>query len=271
MASRWAEPTAITLPGRVTLSYVAQGNPSGIPVILLHGVTDSWYSFAPVLPYLPRSIRAFAISQRGHGDSERPASYRTRDFADDVAAFMDALGIARAVIVGHSMGATNGQRFAIDYPERTRALVLLGSFAAYRGHPVLTEFWRSAVAPLADPIDPAFVREFQESTLGQPVPADFLDRVVLESLKLPARVWRATFERFFDDVCAPDLGKITAPTLILWGTRDSLCRRTDEDALLAAIPGARLVVYEGAGHALHWEEPARFAADLVAFAVAGGT
>ena len=53
--------------------------------------------------------------------------------------------------------------------------------------------------------------------------------------------------------------------LILWGTRDAFCRRQDEDELLGAIPGARLLAYEGAGHALHWEEPARFAADLVDF------
>ena len=260
-----AEPKSVALPGRTSLSYVEQGDTSGVPVILLHGVTDSWFSFAPVLPHLPASIHAFAVSQRGHGDSGRPESYRTRDFADDVAAFMDALGIGPAIIVGHSMGATNAQRFAIDHPARTRALVLAGSFASYRGNPVLTEFWQSGVTPLTDPIDPAFVREFQESTLARAVPADFLDTVVRESLKVPARVWRATFDAFFEDVCAPELGKISAPTLILWGTRDALCRRVDEDALLAAIPGARLVVYDGAGHALHWEEPQRFARDLVAF------
>jgi pimeloyl-ACP methyl ester carboxylesterase len=56
-----------------------------------------------------------------------------------------------------------------------------------------------------------------------------------------------------------------APTLILWGDRDGLCSRGDQEALLAAIAGSRLVVYEGAGHGLHWEEPERFAADLVAF------
>jgi alpha-beta hydrolase superfamily lysophospholipase len=57
---------------------------AGVPVILLHGITDSWRSFEPVLPHLPASIRAFALSQRGHGDSERPAAgYHPRDFAAD--------------------------------------------------------------------------------------------------------------------------------------------------------------------------------------------
>lgn len=56
------------------------------------------------------------------------------------------------------------------------------------------------------------------------------------------------------------------PTLLVWGDRDAFCFRSDQEALLKAIPGSQLVVYEGAGHGLHWEEPERFAADLVSFA-----
>jgi pimeloyl-ACP methyl ester carboxylesterase len=98
------------------------------------------------------------------------------------------------------------------------------------------------------------------------VPPAFLDTVVQESLKVPARVWRAAFAGFFEDDFAGELGKITAPTLLLWGDRDGLSRHADQGTLVASIPGARLAVYEGAGHALHWEEPGRFAADLAAFA-----
>jgi pimeloyl-ACP methyl ester carboxylesterase len=213
------------------------------------------------------SIHAFALTQRGHGDAGRPAAgYRTRDFAADVAAFVNAVGPGPTVVVGHSMGSTNAQRFAIDYPERTLGLVLAGAFATYRSNPAVVEFWESAVSQLTDPIDPGFVREFQEGTLAQPVPQAFLDTVVQESLKVPARVWRAAFEGFLEDDCTGELGKIKAPTLILWGARDTFCPRRDQEALLTAIADSRLVVYESAGHGLHWEEPERFAADLVAFA-----
>jgi hypothetical protein len=135
------------------------------------------------------------------------------------------------------MGSTNAQRFAINHPERIRGLVLAGSFASYRGNPAVVEFWESAVSRLTDPIDPAFVRQFQESTLARPMPPAFLDMVVQESLKVPARVWRAAFEGFLEDDVAGALGRIQAPTLIVWGTRDSLCRRADQDDLLAAIAG----------------------------------
>lgn len=256
----------IQLSSQVGLPYVEQGEPGGVPVVLVHGVTDSWRSFETVLPHLPTSIHGFALTQRGHGDAQRPAAgYRTRDFAADLAAFMDALGLEQAVLVGHSMGTTNALRFAMDHPERTLALVLAGAFATYRGNPGMVAFCETAISPLTDPIDPEFVRDFQQSTLAQPVPTAFFDTAVGESLKVPARVWRAAFQGFLEDDFARDMGRVEAPTLILWGAQDSFCPRADQEALLAEIPGARLVVYERAGHALHWEEPARFAADVAAF------
>jgi len=259
--------SAVQLRNGVRLPYVEQGEGSGIPVMLLHGITDSWHSFEPVLPHFPRSIRAFALTQRGHGDADRPATgYRTRDFAADVAAFMDAVGVERAIVVGHSMGSSNALRFAIDFPERTSGVVLLGAFASYRRNAGIVDFWDNVVSRLADPVDPELAREFQLSTLARPVAPDFLDMVTGESLKAPAHVWRAAFEGLLEDDFGGELDRIQAPVLIAWGDKDAFCPRADQDALLRTIPDARLAVYEGCGHALHWEEPERFARELVTFA-----
>jgi non-heme chloroperoxidase len=257
----------VELPGRIRLEYAEQGDPSGVPVVLLHGITDSWRSFERVLPHLPPSIHAFALSLRGHGDSDRPASgYRPRDFAADLGAFVDDLGLGPVVVAGHSMGSAVAQRYAIDHPERVLGLVLVGSVTTWRGHPDFVELWDSAVSTLEDPVDPGFVREFQESTLAQPVPPEFVDTVVRESLKLPARVWKAALlEGLLRDDFSAELGRIEAPTLIVWGDRDALTEN-EQESLAAAIAGSRHLVYPGAGHGLHWEEPARFAADLAAFA-----
>ena len=65
---------------------------------------------------------------------------------------------------------------------------------------------------------------------------------------------------------AEELSRIQSPTLIVWGDADPLCPRATQEELSRAIAGAQLIVYQDAGHAMHWEEPARFAADLVAFA-----
>jgi len=257
---------AVTLPNQVTLPYVEQGDPAGVPVLLLHGITDSWRSFEGVLPHLPTSMHAFALSQRGHGDAARPVTgYYPQDFAADLAAFMDTLKLGPAVVVGHSMGSYIAQRFALDYPDRTLGLVLMGSCTTVRGNPVAMELWDSAVSTLTDPIDPGFVREFQQSTLAQAVPQALLDTVVQESLKVPARVWQAALAALLDTDFSGELGKITAPTLIVWGDQDAFFLRREQEALAAAIAGAQLMVYPGAGHGFHWEEPARFAADLVAF------
>lgn len=256
----------VLLASGVRLLYAEQGDPSGIPVVLLHGVTDSWRSFERVLPHMPDSLHVFALTQRGHGDTDRPASgYRTRDFASDVSDFFDAMALSSAVLVGHSMGATNAERFAIDQPARLAGLVLVDSFASYQQNAVIVEFCEQGIFPLSDPIDPAFVREFQEGTFSRPVPPAFVDMVVAESLKVPAHVWRSTFAGFLEDDVAGELGRIAVPTQLIWGDRDQFVSRSDQDALLEAIPRSRLLVYEGTGHAPHWEEPERFAADLVAF------
>jgi non-heme chloroperoxidase len=250
----------------VTLPYVEQGNPSGVPLLLLHGLTDSWRSFEDVLGYLPRSIRAFAISQRGHGDADRPeGDYTPTEFAADAAAFMDATGIESAVVAGHSMGSFVAQCLALNHPRSVRGLALMGSGATLRGNAGALEF-REAVSKLCDPIDPEFVREFQTGTLARPVPDALIETVVLESLKVPARVWRASLDGLFDDDHSSELGRIDAPTVLLWGDQDPLFRRTDQEALLTAIAGAELVVYPGTSHGFHWEDPAVVATDLAAFA-----
>ena len=257
---------SVELPNGINIPYVEQGDPAGVPVILLHGVTDSWRSFEGVLPHLPDSIHAYALTQRGHGEATHPdEGYLFQDFASDLAAFMDALGIDGAVIVGHSMGSGVAQRFAMDYPERALGVVLIGSFTTMRSNAAVHEFWHSGVSKLTDPIDPSFAREFQQSTLAREVPQDFFETAVRESLKVEARVWRATFEGFLDVDNSSELGKIKAPTLIVWGDQDSFFPRSEQDALASGISDARLVVYSGAGHATHWEEPERFASQLADF------
>jgi non-heme chloroperoxidase len=258
---------SITISSGVTLQYAERGGALGIPVVFLHGVTDSWRSFEPVLDRLPGTIRAFAITQRGHGNSSKPPDgYGYGQMAEDLWAFMDANEVTSAVVVGHSMGSMVAQRFAIDHPGRVAGLVLMGAFRTIHGHPGLQEFWDTAVSRLTDPIDPAFVRDFQVSTLARPVPPEFLNTVVSESLQAPARVWRAAFKEFLE---TPDfshgLARFTGPALMAWGDRDVCAHREDQEALRRAIADSRLVTYAGAGHALHWEEPERFAADLVSF------
>jgi len=267
---RGSEPTPAvrrtTLPDRVTLSYLDQGHGAEPTIVLLPGLTDSWRSYERVLPFLPDSFRVIAVTLRGHGDSDKPESgYRAKDFAGDVRALLDGLGISGVVAVGHSSAGLVAQRLAIDDPERTVGLVLESSFATLLGREDLLEMVVSTMSPLRDPIDPAFVSRFHAGTVLHPVPEPFLDAMVHESLKVPARVWREAFTGLLLEDHTPELGQIRTPTMLIWGDGDSIITREQEQALRSGIAGSQLVVYSGVGHTPHWEDPARFAADLVTF------
>jgi non-heme chloroperoxidase len=256
----------ITLADGLALSYMDQGNRSARALVLLPGLSDSWRSYARVLPHLPASIRVIAVSPRGHGDSDKPRSgYRTKDFSADVAELLSRLGVTRAIVAGHSSASLVAQRFAIDHPERTAGLILEGSFVTLRGRRELEAAVASTIAPLVDPVSPDFVRKFAAGTIARAVPPSFMDSMVRESLKMPARVWREGFAGLLLDDHSLELGHITAPTVLIWGDQDGLIGREQQDALTRGIRGSRLLVYSGIGHTPHWEDPERFAADVIAF------
>src|ERR671921_492830 len=242
---------------RVALSQ--RGDPTGEAIVFLHGYSDSWFSFSRVLPLLSPEYHTFALTQRGHGNSDKPqCCYTPEDFAADVDAFMDAVRINEATVVGASTGALFAQRVALSYPRRVSRLVLVGAQTPANEANEAVMGLQEEGGGLEDPVPPEFVRAFQESTIYQPVPQEFLDTVVSESLKLPARVWRDYLEgavlSIDYDYVLP-LGEIYVPTLILWGEQDPLFPREEQERLAAAISGATLRVYPETGHAVHWDRP----------------
>lgn len=121
------------------------------------------------------------------------------------------------------------------------------------------------MSALIDPIDPAFVLDFQKSTLHRPVPPAFFETIVRESMKVPARIWRSALEQLMAADFTADRERIEMPTLILWGDRDGFGTRSEQLALNAAIRGSRLTTYAETGHTPHWEQPSRVADDVVEF------
>jgi non-heme chloroperoxidase len=258
---------SIVLSQGVWLDYVELGSRLGVPVLFLHGFTDSRRSFDRVMGRLPGSIYGIALSLRGHGDSDRPEhGYSPVELAADVAEFMDRMGFEQAIIVGHSMGATVAQRFALSYPNRTLGLILIGSFYRIKDHPGAVEFWESTVSRLEDPIDPEIVRGFQLSTVASPLPEAFLDLVVRESLKVPAALWKTVFRQLLATDFTPELAAIRVPALLLWGDQDVFVSQSEQDQLLRVIPSSTLSVYRGVGHSPHWEDPIRCAREISDFA-----
>lgn len=254
------------LPSGVRLSYAERGPATGTALVLLPGLSDGWRSFQPLLERLPPSLRAIAVSQRGHGDSDRPEQgYLLADFARDVRELLDELSIESALVAGHSLGASVALHFGCAYPERALGLALLGAFAGYRDNPGVLEL-QAQVAQLTDPVDVGFLRDFQLATLARPIPAATLEERVEESRALPVQAWRAILAGLLSKEGEPPLSRLRLPALLLWGDRDAFVPRADQERLLAALPSARLLTYAGAGHSFHWEDPEESARALGAFA-----
>ena len=263
--SRRYVPQRIALKTGVELEYVEHGNPEGIPVIFLHGVTDSWHSFESTLPHLPEHIHAFALSQRGHGDSQRPTDgYTPTHFAADIAAFIEQKKLNQVVIAGHSMGGIVAQKFALDHPALTKAVVIIGSDPSFSRNEGMPEFYRE-VMDMKDHIDREYMIGFQKATLSKEIDSVYFNLLVDESMKVPVKVFQAAMTGLMNDDYADEVRKISQPTLIFWGSKDAFFLREGQEKMARSINGSKSIVYEGAGHALHWEQPQRFAKDIADF------
>ena len=258
--------SAVTLASGLTLSYAHQGIAADPPLVLLPGPTDSWRSYQLVLDRLPPETHAVSVSQRGHGDSDKPfGGYRVEDYAADVVPLLDACGIDRAVIAGHSGSCLVARRVALDHPERVAGLVLEASPTTLRDDARLVDFVEVVLADLQDPISPDFARSFVTGTSSVGIPRDLVDLLAEEVVKVPAHVWLGTFAGLlrYDDMT--ELGRIAAPTLLLWGDADGVVSRDMQDQLVRSIADAELRVYDDVGHTPRWERPAQFSRDLVGF------
>lgn len=255
----------VRLPNGLRIEYAEQGRRGGPTLLMLHGITDTWRSFAPVMPWLPPDWHVVSMTQRGHGGSSTAASYRTRDFAADAAALVAALGLPPVVVVGHSMGAVNALRMAIDHPEAVRGVVAAGAFASFSDKPGLVDFVEGQMLTLGEQVPHALAEAFQRDTIAGPVAPGLLETMVDECLRTPAATWRGAFAALLEDDFTAELGRVQVPVLLPWGDADLFAPEEDQRRLLRLLPRARRAVYRGVGHALHWEQPRRFTVDLEAF------
>jgi pimeloyl-ACP methyl ester carboxylesterase len=263
----------VALPDGVTLAYVALGDPAGFPLVMIHGYTDSARDWVPLVPYLAPRMRLILVDIRGHGRSDKPECCYTRlDFAYDTKLLLDALGIARADVIGHSLGSIIAQTFAEYWPERTRRVVLVSSTGGERpGHPPQKPKFDYAaqIRQLKEPIDPdsPFMIEWWSSPT--PVDEDFIRRQRRDAAAIPLRVWLAVLDQgvVYSDLQST-LPRLKVPTLLIWGSKDPIMHEEVRQTLRAALPRAQVKVFEGLGHNPFWEDPQACATVINAFLAA---
>lgn len=251
----------VALASGVTLAYVEFGEPKGPPVVLIHGFTDNARGWMPLVPYLGKNLRLVLVDLRAHGASSKPECCYTRfDFAYDVKLLLDRLGIARADIIGVSLGSIVTQTLAEYWPERMRRVVLISSTGQL---PTLS--FQGEVLKLRDPIDPdsPFMLEWYAAPT---LDTAFVQRLRREAAAIPADIWRAVLDQGLSGVeLRNSLPRLKAPALLIWGAKDQIFGPEDRRSLQEGLPGARVVLYPELGHDPFWEDPQAVATEINAF------
>lgn len=218
------------------------------PVILLHGAGGSRLSWHPLLRRLGgRTV--YTLDLPGHGRSTPPACDSIAAYAARVAAWMQALNLPPAVIVGHSMGSAIALTLALDYADRVRSLILIGSGARLRVHPSLLE-WTKRPETLEQAI-----QTLLEWGFGPNAPQALKDLAAQHMRQTPPATFHADFlacDRF--DI-RDRLAEIAHPTLLLCGTEDRMTPPRFSEFLAENLPHAQLQRIEAAGHMLMLEQP----------------
>lgn len=246
-----------------------EGPADAPPIILIHGFTFSLESWDAWAADLSRDHRVIRYDLAGHGlsDADPRQGYGTRDRVERLRALMDALGIERATLAGNSFGGLIAWNFAALHPDRVEKLILVDS-AAYSINgvteqpvPVPPAMRAYLLAPT-----PAGVAVSAAQIFAHPdrLTPDRLTRM-RETIARNGPELVAHLERFTLPEPTALLGRIKAPTLILWGSADRIVPVDHAARLAAAIPGARTVIYQDVGHAPQEEAPDRTIADVRSF------
>jgi len=247
----------------------------GPPLLLIHGIGDSSRTWAEVMPLLAHNHLVIAPDLLGHGESDKPrADYSIAAYANGMRDLLSSLDVDNVTLVGHSLGGGVAMQFAYQFPERTDRLVLVASGGVGRAvSPVLRAATLPgasfAMAGLRIPGAPAAVRRvvrmLERLDTGLGVDAADLNRVVDA---LPDQTARAAFVRTLRSVVDWRGQVVTMldrcylvrgmPTMLAWGSRDSVVPVGHAYKAHAAMPGSRLEIFEGAGHFPFHSDPARF-------------
>ena len=260
------------------LHYVDWGEEGNPPMVLLHGFSAQaryWDGFAA---HMRDAYHVYALDQRGHGDSDWAAEYGPETMPADLAAFVDALGLDRFTIVGHSMGGGVAFRYAADHPDRVERLIIEDSGLPSPDRPPVPNPDNSVQRALAkdvfedeDAVVAHLLRQspgVSEERIRQVVPQWYrrledgrytfkFDPALRQRLRSPAdpeQHRRAATE------LRRKLVAFTSPVLIVRGENSDILSAEAAAETAAVFPNATLVTIPGAGHNVHTDNPRAFRA-----------
>lgn len=257
-------------------SYEVRIGGKGPPLLLIHGFTGSGSDWAPFLPVLRRVATIISVDLLGHGKSDSPtdpARHAVERQAADMASILRQLGAVPATVAGYSLGARVALRMSVVAPDAVTRLVLESPSAGI-ADPAARAGRRAADEQLAEILDregiEPFVDRWENLPLFAPeraLPAGHLARLHAARLRNRPEGLAASLRGAGQSAMEPlhdRLPSVTAPTLVVAGALDEAGSERAR-GIAAGIPGARLAIMEGVGHAPHREAPERFASLLLEF------
>ena len=225
--------------------YQAAGE--GEPVVLVHGLSGSTRWWSRNVQAIAERYRVYLVDLPGFGTMRRSRRrFILAEAAGWLSEWMDAVGLKRAHLVGHSMGGYICLNLAASRPEAVRRLVLVAPAGVPTG--------RSMVGYLGPLLGAALYAR-----------PSFLPVLVRDALRTgPTTLWRAARDLLAEDARL-GLRRVEAPTLLIWGERDPLVPPAIGDLLRGEIPDSRLLVLERSAHVPMFDRPEEFDAALLAF------
>jgi pimeloyl-ACP methyl ester carboxylesterase len=259
--------------------YRDQGNPDGVPIVLVHGTSASLHTWAPLVDALGGDYRIITYTQPGHGlTGPHPRDdYSYAGMAEALDLVTEELRLDYFVLGGNSMGGWVSWRYALAYPERVDALILIDAAGMPlrdgEEEPPLNLGFKLLRTPLGRALMQNYTpRSLVAKSARQTVSVQsVMDEAAIdrywELIRLPgnrrASALGALVDREVD--YADRVGEITAPTLIIWGAEDHLIFPSAAQTFDERLPNADVMVYDGVGHLPMEEAPKRTARDIDGF------
>ena len=247
----------------LTINYDVQGE--GEPLLLIPYTSADHACYAFQLPAYTEHFSCIALDLPGSGASDTPAGpYSIEGYADQVAAFLGAIGIEQAHVAGVSLGAAVGIQLAARHPGRVRSLSLHSGWHATDDYlKIVVEQWRTLAPALPTVADVVIQAIFPwcftpEMYVERPEYVDALTDFVRGRPAQPVDAFLAQTDVVIAHDASAVLGDIDVPTLITFGARDLVCSTRFADPLHSEIAGSELVVFDHLSHAGLHEDPETF-------------
>jgi esterase len=237
------------------LSYLDYGG-GGRPLVALHGHLNEASFVDPLVAQLGSDRRVIALDQRGHGDSEHPASYVNDRYVDDAEALLDHLGLAQVALLGHSLGGVVAYRLAARSPRLVASLVVVDIGAVVDDDIAFIAEWprrtttRAELVHALGALGPPHAYSMRHYPDGWGLPFD-ANEMIGSQQELNADRW---------DVWLAS----SVPTLLIRGTHSAVLTEQQATAMAGRRPNTRLIALE-AGHSVHFDAPTSYARAVAEF------